>query len=168
MNKLKEYFKITGKHLDIVEENISWLLEQLFPDKTSILLDEFEKAYNLKSDGTTTERQNRIISAIRAKGLLTKAYYEGIGNTLGSGNYTVSIAEGTGSIGFIIHTYSPNTSPKGPATLLPGMLEDAPFTGSPYYITVTVTGSAGPETELENLYARLRPAWTSWSYTYVP
>jgi uncharacterized protein YmfQ (DUF2313 family) len=160
VNKLKENLHVIGKHLDLVEDNIKWLLEEVFPDKTALLLGEFERLYNLANTGTITVRQNRIISAMRARGGLSKAYFEGIGNTLGSGNYTVSLAEGTDSIGFRIHQYSRNTSPKGPGTIIPGLVTSPPFTDNPFCITATITGSADPETELENLYNRLKPAWT--------
>ena len=104
---------------------------------------------------------------MRARGGLTKAYFEGLGNDLGDGEYTVSIAEGTGSIGFMIHTYSNNTSPRGPGTIIPGVLEDAPFDASPYKITVTVTGAASAP-DLEKLYDRLKPEWTQFDYVYIP
>lgn len=167
MNKLDENLFVMGKHLDLCEDSAIKLLNDIFVDTTETLLSYYETTYNLDSSGTDDERKNRIISAMRARGRLYETYFEAIGNKLGEGNYTVAIAEGTGSIGFMIHTYSPNTTPLGPATLLPGILEDAPFDASPYKITVTVTGVADAP-ELEALYARLKPAWTKWSYTYVP
>ena len=168
MNKLRENFEVIGKHLDECEDSASLLLEELFPDETNLLLEDYERNYNLSNAGDVATRRNRIITAMRARGKLNKAYFEGLGNKLGDGSYTVSIAEGTDNIGFIIHTYSKNTSPKGPATVLPGILEDPPFDDNPYNITVTVTGVAGPETDLEKLYDRLKPAWTKFNYVYVP
>lgn len=163
MNKLKEALKITGKHLDIVEDNINWLLRELFPDKTTILLGEFERVYQLVGTGTIEERQTRIISSIRARGGLTKTYFEGLFNTLGYGRYTVSIAEGTDNIGLRVHQYSRLTSPQGPASIIDGttsLVSSPPYADTPYCITTTVTGVAGPEAELETLFNRLKPAWT--------
>lgn len=169
MNKLDENLFVIGRHLDLCENSAITLLREIFPDDTTetYILEQYERVYNLKSSGTTAERRNRIISAMRARGYLTKQYFEDIGNALGSGDYTVSISEGSDAIGFIIHTYSPNTSPQGPATLLPGELYNGPFIDSPYKITVTVTGAASAD-ELEAMYERLKPAWTDWTYTYVP
>jgi uncharacterized protein YmfQ (DUF2313 family) len=167
---MRENLSVTGTHLDAIEDYATYLLSQLFPDTVSeddILLS-FERVYHLSSDGNNAKRKNRIISAHRQRGGLSKAYFESIGNKLGDGEYTVSIAEGTHGLPFIIHTYSPTSSPAGPATLLPGQLYDAPFTDTCYYITVTVNGSAGPETDLEAMYDRLKSPWTIWSYNYNP
>ena len=167
MNVLDANLYIIGKYLDEAEDSADDLLIELFPDTTTLLMENFEKTFNLSSEGTTAERRNRIVSAHRQTGGLSKAYFEDIGNTLGTGKYTVSIAEGTDSIPFIVHTRSRFTSPRGPGTTLPGKLYDAPFSDGPYHITVTVTGSAS-EPDLEKLYERLHPPWTIWSYTYIP
>lgn len=120
MNVLDSNLYIIGKHLDLLEDSANDLLTELFPDTTTLLLRNFEKAFSLSSEGTTQERRNRIISAHRQRGGLSKAYFEAIGNTLGNGLYTVSISEGTELIPFIVAPYSIYTSPKGPATPIPG------------------------------------------------
>jgi len=156
-------FEVQGKHLDDCEDSGYELLDELFPSTATLLLSLYETAYNLKQQtgDTTTIRRNRILAAMRARGGLTKEYFEDLGNSLGDGDYTVSISQGSGDIGFLIHTSSP------PATKLPAMLRDGPFDVSPYMITVTVTGTAAAP-DLEKLYERLKPAWTKWEYTYIP
>ncbi len=162
MNVLDENLYIFGKHMDIMEENGELFNEEIFPDETDTLLEEYESVYNLSRAGLTTdERRNQIISAMRARGGLSKDYFETVGNAMGSGEYTVSIAEGSDAIGFMVHTSSP------PATQLPGQLYDSPFVDNPYNITVTVTGVAAAP-NLEALFNRLKPEWTAFNYTYVP
>jgi len=167
---MRENMLVIGAHLDATEDYGAYLLDQLFPDTIGEedIIQSFERVYDLSNAGTDEQRKDRIIAAHRQRGGLSKAYFEEIGDNLGSGDYTVSIAEGTDNLPFIIHTYSPTSSPVGPATLLPGKLYDGPFTDTCYNITCTVTGSAGPETALELMYDRLKPPWTSFSYVYVP
>ncbi|MCK5450244.1 MAG: DUF2313 domain-containing protein [Candidatus Omnitrophica bacterium] len=162
-------FHVMGKFLDYCEDQGALLLDDLFPDTTTLLMESFEETYNLlvAPGDSDTIRRNRIEAAVRARGGLTKAYYESLGNKLGSGIYTVSLAEGTGAIGFVIHQYSIHTSPQGPGTPLPAPIHNGPFGSSCYLITVTVTGAASAP-ELENMYERLKPAWTKFEYTYVP
>jgi uncharacterized protein YmfQ (DUF2313 family) len=166
---MRENMMVIGSHLDATEDYATYLLAQMFPDTVNeedILLS-FERIYNLSSEGNNAKRRNRIVSAHRQRGGLSKAYFEDIGNKLGDGTYTVAITEGTDNFPFIIHTYSPTSSPAGPATLLPGLLYSSPFTDTPYYITVTIVGSAGPEEDLEAMYDRLKPPWTIWDYRYI-
>ena len=167
MNKLRENFAVIGKNLDMCEDGITQLLVNLFADVTVDFLTDYERVYNLASSGTTAQRQNRIISAMRQRGGLSKAYFENIGNKLGDGFYTVVITEGTGGFPFTVAPYSPTSSPTGVATLIPGEVNNNTGDGSYYHITVTVTGSAS-EPELEKLYNRLKPAWTIWNFVYVP
>jgi uncharacterized protein YmfQ (DUF2313 family) len=175
LEKLKEdgifigNYEVSGHYLDICEDNGGVLLNELFSDTANLLLPYYETTYDLVVDpaDSVTIRQNRIVAAMRARGGLSKAYFEGLGNALGDGEYTVSIAEGSGSIGFIVATYSIYTSPQGPATIIPGLVTSGPFDESHYMITVTVTGVASAP-ELEIMYERLKPAWTEFQYTYVP
>ena len=119
-----------------------------------------------------------MIAAHRAHGGLSKDYFEALGNTMGGntyvdgtwsgGDYTVMIEQGTANVPFVVHDYSPLTDPKGPATLLPGRVYNDTTSAGPYEITVTITGSAGPEKELENKFNKLKPAHTVFYYTYVP
>jgi len=166
-----ENFEVSGHYLDLCEDSGAYLLDELFPDTTQsdTILSWFETTYNLTVElGDSIEtRQNRIIAAMRARGGLSKQYFEDLGNKLGDGDYTVSIAEGSGTIGFIVATYSKNTIPTGAATVLPGAIYSAPFGQSCYLITVTVTGTAAAP-DLERLYARLKPAWTKFVYVYIP
>ena len=165
---MRENLQVVGTHLDACEDMGMYLQVDIFPDTTTTLLESYERIYDLIDTGSTTDRRERIVTAHRWRGGLSKAYFEALGDAMGGSVYSVSIAEGTDSLPFIIHTYSPTSSPRGPATLLPGVLRDAPFTDGPYHITVTVTGSAGPETDLEEMYDRIKPPWTSWSYVYSP
>jgi len=166
----RQNFAVIGKNLDICEDLAKTLLSELFPETSIYLLEYFERLFDLKSDGDLEARRNKVIAAHRQRGGLNKLYFENIGNVMGDraiDPYTVSIAEGVDPNPFIIHTYSPISSPTGPATLLPGLLYDPPFADSCYNITVTVTGVSGPENELEDLYNKIKPAWTVWSYVYV-
>jgi uncharacterized protein YmfQ (DUF2313 family) len=167
-NRYKENLWVIGKNLDLTEDNAGTLLEEVFPDTSDNLLEAYETTYDLNKTGNTVERRNRILMAMRRRGGLSKTYFENMGNLLGLGYYTVVVTEGTGNLPFVIHDYSPISSPSGPATLLPGRLYDPPYTDTPYDIVVTVTGVAGPEAELETLFSRLKPAWTTMSFVYVP
>ena len=165
-NPVKQLFKLAGKVFDDIEQSGKDLLVDIFPDTTTNLLGDYERVYALKSTGTTAERRARIITAIRAQGGLSKSYFEGLGNTLGDGVFTVAITEGNDS-GFIVHKWSQNTSPKGSGTLLGGALYEA-VDDNPYRPTVTVTGTIteAQKTELEKLFDRLKPAWTVFVYVY--
>lgn len=168
-DQFQENFEVMGHHLDICEDFGKDLLVELFADGAEQLLPYYETTYGLVTDPADSDlnRQNRILTAMRAKGKLNLIDLQALGNTLGDGDYTVVLTEGTGVIGFIVATYSQNTSPKGPATILPGAIYSAPFGESPYQITVTVTGVV-EALGLERLYERLKPAWTEFIYTYVP
>lgn len=165
----QENYEVSGHHLDLCEESDWKLLKELFADTAELLLPLYEETYGLVVDPSDSDlnRQNRILVAMRSKGGLSLIHLQALGNTLGDGDYTVVLTEGTDAIGFIVATYSKNTSPKGPATVLPGPLYDEPLSDSPYSITATVTGVAlAPG--LERLYKRLKPAWTQFTYVYVP
>ncbi len=164
---LRQNFFIMGSHLDDCEDNATLLKKDLFPNDSSHLLSDYERVFQLSGVGTISERQSKVTAAHRARGGLSKAYYEGLGNTMGGGDYTVKITEGTGGPGFIIHTWSPTSSPMGPATLLPGQLW-TDTTGTCYNILCSVVGDAGPIPELEDMYNRLKPAHTDWTYAYTP
>lgn len=167
MNKFRENLFVIGKHLDRTEDDSTWLMNDLFPDETNEFLSDYERVYRLSSEGDVATRRNRILSAMRQRGGLSKEYFEAIGNKLGDGSYTVTMAEGTDPLGFVIAIYSIYTSPQGPATPLPGILRDLPTGNNFYVITVTVTGAASAD-DLEVLFNRLKPAWTRFEYTYIP
>lgn len=167
MRILRENYSVQGKYLDNVEDSANLFLVEMFPDTTTLLLSDYERVYDLDNSGTIAVRRQRVLTAMRAQGGLSKTYFEGLGNTLGQGSYTVSISEGTDNIGFIVAEYSDFTSPKGPATSLPGLIEPEPYGDGPHNITVTVTGVASAP-ELEKLYDRLKPSWTEWNYIYIP
>lgn len=164
----RQNLQVIGENLDSCENNASTLLEECFPDTTVELITYFERVYQTLNTGTLAARRARVIAAIQARGGLTKTYFETLGNALGAGVYTVVITPGTGNLPFVVHEYSPHSSPAGPATELPGAVYDPPFGQSPYQYTVTVTGSAGPELPLEVLLNRLRCAWIEFLYVYVP
>jgi uncharacterized protein YmfQ (DUF2313 family) len=165
---LRQNLSIMGSHLDDTEDNATLLKKDLFPDDSSHLLSDYERVFQLSGVGTVSERQSKVVSAHRARGGLSKAYFEGLGNTMGGGDYTVNITEGTGGAGFIIHEHSSLSSPTGPATILPGQLYTTDTTGTFYNITCTVVGDAGPIPELEDMYNRLKPCHTDWTYAYIP
>lgn len=164
---LRENFYVMGKYLDETEDSGTLLIDDLFPDVTEFFLEDYERIYKLDSEGTDADRRSKIIAAHRARGGLSKEYFEALGDTFGGGNYTVVLTEGTGTPGFIVHEFSSTTVPPGPATLLPGQISDS-YASSFWEITVTVTGSSGPETNLENLFNRLKPAHCRYIYVYVP
>ena len=164
-----ENYEVMGRHLDYCEDSGNAFLVDIFPDTSTDLLESYETTFNLPvlpSDSIET-RRNRIITAMRVRGKLNKAYFEALGNKLGDGDYTVSLAEGTGNIGFIVDTYSTQSSPAGAATVLPGQVSAPPYDESCYLITVTVTGAASAP-DLEKLFDRLKPAWNRFEYSYVP
>ena len=165
-NNLEDNFAIIGKHLDIAELASIELLEDLYPDVTNEFMEDYERVYKLINTGTQIQRHDRIVSAMRQRGGLSKAYFESIGNKLGGGIYTVSISQGTGNTGFIIAPRSVSSSPAGPATLIPGLITTVTTGDNQYYITVTITGSSS-EPNLEKLYERLKPAWTIWDFIYI-
>ncbi len=166
MSNIRDNMRIQGKYLDHAEDSSEAMYKDLYPDVSTEFLADWERVYNLKSTGTDAVRQARIQSAMNQRGGLSKAYFEKIGNLLGGGIYTVSIAEGSDALPFIVAPYSPETDPQGPATLIPGAITPG-GSNNCYYITVTVTGSSS-ETELEDLYDRLKPPWTIWNYVYIP
>ena len=167
MSKLRENFQILGKYLDIAELASIELLEDLFPDVTENFIEDYERVYKLDNSGTDEERRNRIVSAMRQRGGLSKDYFEAIGNKLGDGLYTVIITEGSGGYPFIVAPAGPESSPDGPATLVPGEVNNGDLTNTPYHITVSVFGVASAP-DLEKLYNRLKPAWTVWEFVYTP
>ena len=163
---LRENFYVAGKHLDACEDSGLALTSDIFPDITDNFLTDYERVYQLSGDDSTQVRRNRIVAAHQARGGLSKAYYEEIGNTLGDGTYTVTLTDGTGNAPFIVHTYSSLTSPQGPATLLPGAIYSEGATTTPWHILVDVSGSSGPEQDLENLINRLKPAHCDTTFSY--
>jgi len=86
-NNLEDNFAILGKNLDLAELASDELLNDLFPDVTENFLADYERVYALSNSGTDVERRNRIISAMRQRGGLSKVYFEAIGNKLGEGSY---------------------------------------------------------------------------------
>ena len=162
MNVLDENLYIFGKYMDQVEDDGNLLLREIFPDVTNLFLIDYERIFNLSPvDLTVPQRRNQIISAMRQRGGLSKAYFEGIGNALGDGEFAVVLTEGSDNIGFTIHTI------ESLATALPAKLYDAPFSDGPYNITVTVTGVSA-SVKLEAMFNRLKPAHTNFDYVYVP
>jgi len=164
---LRENFYVCGKHLDACENTALDLSVDLYPDDTTSFLGDYERVYRLSGIGSTETRQNRIVTAHRARGGLTEAYYENLGNTLGDGSYTVNFSDGTGGIPFIIHTYSSLSSPRGPATLLPGQLYEEATGTTPWHLKVDVSGVSGPEQDLEDMLNRLKPAHCDMTFVYT-
>lgn len=164
----RQNLEVIGQNLDDKETVAATLLDECFPDETTELITWFERIYQTDPSGTLAARRAEVIAAIRNRGGLTETYLEGLGNALGGGVFTVDIQASAGNLPFVVHTYSPNTSPQGPATVLPGALYNPPFTVHPHLLEVIVTGSAGPETALEILFERIKPAWIDFYYTYVP
>jgi uncharacterized protein YmfQ (DUF2313 family) len=161
MNQFEENLSVIGKQFDLVEYQADVLLNELFAGDSIFLINEYEKQYQLKSDGSLSQRQARVVSAIRAKGGLSRAYLKSVGDALGDGVYTIAVTEGTGGEPFIVHT-DPDI-----ATALPGDLRTEPVTDSCFSLTITVTGGTDPETELEVLMEKLKPAWTGLTFVYA-
>jgi uncharacterized protein YmfQ (DUF2313 family) len=167
MNKAEENLFVIGKNLDIVKFWAGEMYLDLHAQTCKYVLDHYEKMYKIRSEGSVSTRRNRIKSAMRARGGLGKTYFEALGNTLGDGRYTVVITEGIGALPFITHTYSTQTTPTGPATLLPGAVRQQPVNDTCYTLTATITGGSSPEKDLESMYDKLRPAWTNFEYVYI-
>lgn len=177
----RENLRVIGNELDAVDSTAVILINDMYPTDSSSLLPNFETTFQLpKNVGSTAQRRARVLAAHRARGGLSKAYFEILGNTMADntynsttgywegGDYSVGITFGTNNLGFMIHNYSPNTDPKGPATLLPGRIYNDTTSDGPYKITVNVTGSSGPESDLENKFNKLKPAHTDMTYVYTP
>lgn len=170
-NVLNQNLAVIGKNLDDCEEVGSTLLLELFPDTalSESIIQAFERVFDVKPVGDYTARRSNIIAAHRARGGLSKDYFESLGNKMGDRAvepFTVTLTSGTGNIPFVIADHAPNTSPQGPATLLPGAVTDPPWDTSVYTITVLIFGSAGPEYELERKFNARCPAWCNFIYTY--
>ena len=161
MNKFEENLFVIGKLFDRAEYSAEVLLNEMFANTAMFMLEQYEKEYQLKSDGTISKRRARIVAAIRAKGGLSRAYLKSVGDALGDGVYTIAVTEGSGVPGFILHS-NPDI-----ATKLPGVLRDEPVTDSCYTLTITVTGGTDPEEDLEALMTKLKPAWTNLVFSYV-
>ena len=166
-SKLQEHFSVVGRSFDRVEESANILLREIFPDTSTSLIEGWERVFNLINTGTLDDRRNRIISAMRQRGGVTKKYFEDIGNAQGGSVYNVVLTEGTDAHPFIVAPYSSNTSPQGPATLIPGQVTQGPYTDTPFVVTVIVTGVASAP-DLEVLFNRLKPAWIQFVFVYVP
>ena len=164
---LRENFYVAGKHLDACEDSALDLSVDLFPDDTTSFLEDYERVYELSEIGSDEVRQNRIVTAHRARGGLTAEYFKGLGDTLGDGTYTVELSDGTGNIPFIVAEFSPISSPQGPATVLPGIVYGAAGSTTPWLIRVDVSGSSGPELDLESTFNRLKAAHTDMTYIYT-
>jgi len=161
-------FYVLGKNLDKCEELAATLLNELWPSTSLYLLEYFERMFAVTSDGTLEERRKRIIAAHRQRGGLSKKYFQDLGNVMGQREvepYTVTLTEGAG-YRFIVHSRSLTTNPMGPATLLPGKV-CAASTSTRFEIVVLITGTTTPVTELENTFDRLKPAYTTFTYSYV-
>ena len=174
-NVLNQNLAIIGKALDDCEDMAATLLLELFPDTvyTNEILKAYETTFGLKSIGDYSARRNAVIAAHRARGGLSLSYYETLGNTMGLRQvdpYTVTLVPGTGLLPFVVHEYSPLTSPQGPATLLPGAVTDGPWTDTWYTITVYVVGTtlpiSGPEVQFEKKFNALVPAHCNFIYNY--
>jgi uncharacterized protein YmfQ (DUF2313 family) len=161
MNKFEENLYVIGKNLDLAYYYGKVLLSEIFPHTSSYILDKYEQEYGLKSEGGTTQRRQRVLSAIRKKGGLSKAYLESVGNTLGEGRYTISIAPGSGEPPFVVHTNSP------PGTKIPAAIRSVPVSDSIFFLDITVTGGNNPETELESMMEEIKPAWTVLHFVYL-
>ncbi len=74
---------VVGRELDRTEDAADALLRDVFPDTSTTLLNNFEDFYGLTHDGPIQTRRNRILTAIKKTGGLSKIYYERLGNTLG-------------------------------------------------------------------------------------
>ena len=164
----RQNLEVIGQNLDEKETVAATLLDECFPDETTELITWFERVYQTDPSGTLAARRAEVIAAIRNRGGLSESYLEGLGNALGGGVYTVAITQGTHGLPFTVYEYGPSSSPQGPATELPGAVYEPPFTDTAYNYTVTVTGSAGPETRLEILLNRVKPAWITLTFVYVP
>ena len=171
-NVANQNLGVIGKNLDDCEEVGATLLLDLFPDTviTESILTSFERVFDVQPVGDYSARRNNVIAWHRARGGLSKAYFEGLGNTMGLRQvdpFTVTLTSGTGNVPFVIATYSPTSSPQGPATLLPGMITDPPYTSSVYTITVIISGGSDPETELEKKFNARCPAHCNFVYVYI-
>jgi uncharacterized protein YmfQ (DUF2313 family) len=171
-NAVRDNAYVLGRAFDRVEDSIRLLLDQeLYPDTAIGLLEIWEKAYNTKRGDSSSleQRRARVLAAIRATGGMSEEYFLGLGNTLGSGRYTITIDQPAGLAGslFIVHQYGPDTDPPGPATPLPAPLYEN-STDLAFNWVVNVDGVAGPEEDLEDMFNRLKPAWSRLTFNYIP
>ena len=83
---------IEGKHLDSAETSAEKLLQEMFPDTTTELIEECERVLGIVPDpGDTLDvRRERVLSKVREVGGLSKDYFIKLAEALG---YTVEIEE---------------------------------------------------------------------------
>lgn len=165
-NVLEGNLEVVGKAYDDVDDRLTdFLYNEMWPDTTTKLLENFEEAYGLSSDGSDAIRRSRIIAAIRNTGGLTKVYIEELANKVAPPPALVDITEGTLDLGFIVGNV---VQPLGSATPLPATLGEPDQIGAKWTITVTVTNAPyAPIKEIELLVNKLKPAWVKAFYSYV-
>jgi uncharacterized protein YmfQ (DUF2313 family) len=165
-NVLVSNLKIAGANFDRVRVDFNdFLVNQMWPDRSTTLLESWERAYQLPSTGSTAERQGRILAAVRNTGGLSKQYIEDLANDFGAGAYTVVITEGTGTDGFIVD-FDP--IPTGIGSPLPATIGDPTLPNQRWNFTATITGAPfSPQPELEALILKIKPAWTRAHFVYV-
>ncbi len=161
-NVLVDNLIVAGANYDrVLVDFDDFLNNQMWPDRSTQLLSNWETAYGLPSTGSTATRQGRILASVRNTGGLSKQYIEDLANDFSNGAYTVVIIEGTGSSG-IIH------GPPGTGTPLPAVYGDPFLPTEKWNFTVEVTGAPfAPQTELETLIRRIKPAWAQEHFVYI-
>jgi uncharacterized protein YmfQ (DUF2313 family) len=155
---LDDDLTIEGRYLDQVYGpptqlgQAQQLLSEFFGDTANLTMSDYERVYNLPSTGSLADRRTAVVTAMRSKGGLNRAYFIGLASSLG---YTITIQEGVTA--FVVASTHP------PATLLPAPLFDPSLQ---WVWVVTIIGvTSAPD--LVTLLNRLRPAWTLITYVYA-
>ncbi len=83
---------VEGNILDEIQAQAAELLAEMFPDKTTKLLTDWERVYGLKpvSDATIQSRRDNVVRKIRERGGLSRKYFIALAAAMG---YTITIDE---------------------------------------------------------------------------
>jgi uncharacterized protein YmfQ (DUF2313 family) len=140
---------IEGLHLDGAQASAGTLLDEMFPDTADELLADWERIVGVTPDDgdPIAARRDRVVAKLQARGGLSRPYFEGIAGSLG---YEIGIT-----------AYGPTICGMARCG---DMLSNA---SARYLWKVEVTNASGRDPFLEDLFLRLKPAWTDMEFSYT-
>jgi uncharacterized protein YmfQ (DUF2313 family) len=143
---------IEGQHLDDAVARAEQLLQEMFPDQTAELVQEWERICALiPSDGDTLQkRRDRVVAKLRETGGLSRQYFIDLAAVMG---YTISIDEPYATEGNHVWRIT--------------------FTGQPLYEFYCGESCCDEllldwpdQTAAEGLFQELKPAWSRLIIAY--
>ena len=158
---LKAVFDVVGDCFDEIKSTFDTILTQIdaFQLTPDGLLSEHESFYQIKSTGTTQERVNRVIAAIRSKGGLNISHFYRIADALG---YEI----GSG-VKYLIITEN-DFAPWRVGISRLGIDEIWPLSGSQTMYTVSVIGTdVETDADLQRLFNKQVCAGVSFLFQNV-